>query len=81
MIASSTRSQVMGKAQWHAYLPDPARADGYDALYAEYRLLHDTFGGEGMLHRLRRIRNAARADAPSVAIPAQADLAEAEVAA
>jgi L-ribulokinase len=55
----ATAAVAMGRVEWHAYTPDPARAVAYDALYAEYRLLHDTFGGEGMLHRLRRIRNAA----------------------
>jgi len=58
-------AEVMGRVERHAYLPDPARADVYDALFAEYRLLHDTFAGEGLLHRLRRIRNAAR----SAAVP------------
>ena len=28
-----------------AYLPDPARADAYDELFAEYRTLHDYFSG------------------------------------
>ena len=44
------------------YLPDPDRADAYDALYAEYRALHDHFGrgGNDVMHRLRAIRNAAR---------------------
>jgi L-ribulokinase len=55
----ATAAVAMGRVERGAYQPDPARADAYDALYAEYRLLHDTFGGEGMLHRLRRIRNAA----------------------
>jgi L-ribulokinase len=43
------------------YLPDQSRADAYDALYAEYRLLHDYLGrgaNDAML-RLRNIRNAA----------------------
>ena len=44
------------------YRPDPARAKAYEALYAEYRTLHDYFGtgGNDVLHRLRRIRNEAR---------------------
>jgi len=40
-----------------------ARAEAYDALYAAYRELHDYFGQstkDSLLHRLRRIRNAAR---------------------
>ncbi len=51
----------MGRVRRHAYLPDQARADAYDALYAEYRLLHEHFGTgpDLLLHRLRRLRNAA----------------------
>jgi L-ribulokinase len=45
------------------YEPDATRAKAYEALYDEYRLLHDYFGrGENdVLHRLRRIRNEAHA--------------------
>ncbi|MFD8597185.1 ribulokinase [Kitasatospora sp. NPDC059646] len=52
---------AMGRVERHAHLPDPARADAYDALYAEYRLLHEHFGtgADKQLHRLRRLRNAA----------------------
>ncbi|MFF4341245.1 ribulokinase [Kitasatospora sp. NPDC001540] len=52
---------AMGRVQRHAYLPDEARADAYDALYAEYRLLHEHFGTgpDLLLHRLRALRNAA----------------------
>lgn len=55
---------AMGRVEPDAYRPDPARATAYDALYAEYRLLHDYFcgrpdGGNDVLHRLRRIRNEA----------------------
>jgi L-ribulokinase len=48
---------VMGKVRPAVYRPDPARADGYDALYADYRLLHDQFGRGNLMHRLRRLRN------------------------
>lgn len=52
---------AMGRVERAAYQPDPDRADAYDALYAEYRLLHDHFGTgpDKALHRLRSIRNAA----------------------
>ncbi|MEC3953246.1 ribulokinase [Nocardia sp. CDC153] len=55
-------SAAMGRVDRAAYTPDPARAAAYDALYAEYRALHDHFGrgGTEVLHRLRRIRNSAR---------------------
>ena len=52
---------VMGKVRRDAYRPDPDRADAYDALYAEYRELHDHFGrgATDLMHRLRRIRRRA----------------------
>jgi L-ribulokinase len=56
---------AMGSVHRAAYQPDPERAAAYDALFAEYRRLHDHFGrGEGpggndVLHRLRRIRREA----------------------
>jgi L-ribulokinase len=50
------------------YTPDPASADVYDQLYAEYVRLHDYFGrgANEVLHRLRALRGqvlAARAGA------------------
>jgi L-ribulokinase len=56
---------VMGRLEETAYVPDPARADVYDELFAEYRTLHDYFsgrpelGGNAVLHRLRNRRNGA----------------------
>lgn len=57
---------VMGKVLRGVYTPDPERADAYDALFAEYTLLHDHFGrgGNDVLHRLRRIRREAAARRP-----------------
>ncbi|MFC4532661.1 ribulokinase [Sphaerisporangium dianthi] len=52
---------AMGKRTQAAYEPDAARADAYDRLYAEYRLLHDHFADGELLHRLRAIRNEAGA--------------------
>jgi L-ribulokinase len=54
-------SAAMGRVRRGVHLPDPGRADAYDALYAEYRELHDHFGrgASDVLHRLRRIRRAA----------------------
>jgi L-ribulokinase len=51
-------AEAMGRVRRDAYVPDPARADAYDELYAEYKRLHDHFGrGEDdMLHHLRRLR-------------------------
>ncbi|WP_327591042.1 ribulokinase [Nonomuraea sp. NBC_00507] len=52
---------AMGKRTEAAYVPDEARADAYDRLYAEYRRLHDFFADGQMLHTLRAIRNEAHA--------------------
>lgn len=57
---------AMGRLHRNVYVPDPARADAYDALFAEYRLLHEHFGvRDGLLHRLRRIRNHALTSTPA----------------
>jgi L-ribulokinase len=55
---------AMGKRRAGVYTPDPARADAYDALYAEYVTLHDHFGrgANEVMHRLRAMRNAARGE-------------------
>ncbi|OWV08042.1 ribulokinase [Micromonospora wenchangensis] len=62
-------SAAMGRVDREVYRPDPERADAYDALYAEYRRLHDHFGrgGDDVLLRLRAIRNAARRPAAAPA--------------
>ena len=59
-------SAAMGRREEAAYVPDPAAADVYDELYAEYRRLHDHFGrgeradgGNDVMHRLRKIRREA----------------------
>ncbi|KQV13909.1 MULTISPECIES: ribulokinase [unclassified Kitasatospora] len=56
-----TAAAAMGRVERSAYLPDPERADAYDALFAEYAELHRHFGtgADKQLHRLRRIRNTA----------------------
>ncbi len=50
---------AMGGKQDAVYTPDPASADVYDELYAEYLRLHDYFGrgGNEAMHRLRAIRD------------------------
>ncbi|MFG2167202.1 ribulokinase [Micromonospora chersina] len=54
-------SAAMGRVERDVYRPDPGRARAYDALYVEYRTLHDHFGrgGNDVMSRLRAIRNAA----------------------
>jgi L-ribulokinase len=53
---------VMGKVNRGGYQPIPANVAAYDALYAEYRTLHDYFGrgGNPAMRRLRAGRRAAR---------------------
>ena len=49
---------AMGSARRDAYVPDAARADVYDTLFAHYRRLHDHFGrgGDDVMHALRDLR-------------------------
>jgi L-ribulokinase len=53
-------SAAMGRASRNAYLPEEQAADAYDALYAHYSKLHDSFGGGTMMHALRRPRRVDR---------------------
>jgi L-ribulokinase len=57
----SGRAAAMGGRRPAVYTPDPASADVYDDLYAEYVTLHDHFGrgASEVLHRLRAIRDRA----------------------
>ncbi|SCG44442.1 L-ribulokinase [Micromonospora echinaurantiaca] len=54
-------SAAMGRVHEGVYRPDPDNVRAYDALFAEYRALHDHFGrgGNDVMLRLRAIRNAA----------------------
>jgi L-ribulokinase len=54
-------SAAMGHKQSAAYTPDDERAAAYDALFAEYKTLHDYFGrgANEVMHRLRRIKRKA----------------------
>jgi L-ribulokinase len=49
-------AEHMGGSRRDAYVPDPKRADAYDALYVHYRALHDHFADGAMMHELRRPR-------------------------
>ena len=57
----SAAATAMGKVRPAVYTPDEERADAYDALYAEYRTLHDHFGtgGNDVMHRLKDLRREA----------------------
>ncbi|SDQ16333.1 ribulokinase [Quadrisphaera sp. DSM 44207] len=56
---------AMGRVRRAVHTPDEERARAYDALYAEYRRLHDLFGRAergselDVLHRLRDVRRTA----------------------
>ena len=58
----ASAAEVMGRVTRDQYVPDEARAKVYDELYAEYRALHDYLGrgGNDVLLRLRKVRNAAQ---------------------
>jgi L-ribulokinase len=73
-------AEAMGKTRPHAYEPEPAAADAYDALYAEYKTLHDYFGRgtNDVLHRLRAISIGGRGERIS-SVLAQAQGAQAVV--
>ncbi|MGV8858954.1 ribulokinase [Rhodoglobus sp.] len=55
--------EAMGKVETAKYTPNAVSADAYDALYAEYRTLHDYFGrgGNDVMRRLKSIRREALA--------------------
>jgi L-ribulokinase len=47
---------AMGKVRRDAFVPNPAQADAYDALYRHYATLHDSFADGQTMHDLRRLR-------------------------
>lgn len=55
---------AMGAPVLRIYTPDEKNVPVYDALYAEYKLLHDYFGrgGNDVMKRLKKISAAARRD-------------------
>ncbi len=67
-------AEVMGSKQAAVYTPDPASADVYDELYAEYVRLHDYFGRgpNEVMHRLRALRDRVLATEPGASEPGAA---------
>jgi L-ribulokinase len=63
----------MGGKRDAVYTPDPASADVYDDLYAEYLMLHDYFGRgtNEVMHRLRALRDRVLAAEPGAPEPAR----------
>jgi L-ribulokinase len=53
-------SEAMGRSNKGVYQPNPDVAEAYDALYAEYLLLHDYFG-RGANDVMRRLKARKRA--------------------
>jgi L-ribulokinase len=61
-------SEVMGRVERGRYTPIPENVEAYNALYDDYRTLHDYFGrgGNEVMHRLKaRRREVHRASAPA----------------
>jgi L-ribulokinase len=56
-------AEVMGRSNQGVYQPDSERAARYDALFAEYQLLHDYFGrgANDVMKRLKQIKREASA--------------------
>jgi L-ribulokinase len=55
-------AEAMGKARRDAYVPNEARADAYDELFAHYTALHEYFGRDPrLMHALRRVGRTAPA--------------------
>lgn len=61
-------SAVMGRVERAVFAPIPGNCRAYDALYTEYRVLHDHFGRSGpgrdgatVMHRLKQIQRDAHA--------------------
>lgn len=53
-------ARVMGKLNRNVYIPNPPAVAAYNALFAEYKVLHDEFGRRpSLMHRLRQIKREA----------------------
>ena len=52
-------SSKMGGVDSMTYQPNPHNADKYNQLYSIYNDLYESFGHNGMMHKLRAIRDAA----------------------
>ncbi len=65
-----TASAAMARVRPDPVQPDPAATASYEELFAVYTELHDHFGrgGSDALHRLRALRNGARAAAPAARV-------------
>jgi L-ribulokinase len=61
----------MGRSSRGVYQPVPEQAAAYDALFAEYKTLHDYFGrgANEVMHRLKAIKRASVAASSPVVRP------------
>jgi L-ribulokinase len=68
----------MGRSERGVYQPIPANVEAYDALFAEYTLLHDHFGrgANDVMHRLRALRREATRSAGRRGTTAGADASD-----
>jgi L-ribulokinase len=57
-------AEAMGRSNQGVYQPNPERAARYDALFAEYKTLHDYFGrgANDVMKRLKQIKREASSD-------------------
>jgi L-ribulokinase len=55
-------AEAMGAAPGEVYTPIPANVAAYEALFQEYRTLHDYFGrgANDVMHRLKAIQRSAQ---------------------
>jgi L-ribulokinase len=74
-------AQVMGRSERGVYQPIPANVEAYDALFAEYTLLHDHFGrgANDVMHRLRALRREATRSAARSGTTAPPEVSDATV--
>lgn len=53
-------ADAMGKLNHNVYIPNPPAVEAYNALYAQYKILHDAFGKRpSLMHQLRKIKREA----------------------
>ncbi|MDK1358776.1 ribulokinase [Arthrobacter sp. zg-Y1219] len=64
-----TAAAAMGRVRRGVYQPIPGNVSAYNALFAEYRTLHDYFGrgANEVMHRLKSMQRAAAAGVPIAA--------------
>ena len=69
---------AMGSEPGEVYVPIPENVAAYDALFQEYRTLHDYFGrgANDVMHRLKAIQRAAKPGLGGPSTESESDAAE-----